>query len=143
MKKTLTRFNNNMMLYNQQAGGVSNGMQTRLTHNKLIVQSSSNKEGKTSPELTNNFERMQQRLKLNNSHMAPSADRQSKLSTHGQQPNRVSVRSFVANTTEINGFDDHFVPPRVGKSLALSIRQAKSGPRAQQHKLHQDDQNKI
>ena len=117
-KRTQTRFNSNpMMQANQGNGGNSHSFHTRVTHNRLIVQSHS-KEGKTSPELTNNIERIQQRLKLNNSHLVPSADRSSKLGNS----NRIAVRPQVSSPIEISGFEDSFVPPRVGKSLALSIR---------------------
>ena len=64
-------------------------------------------------------------MKQNHSHLIPSAvDRSSKLSNFNQTgAHRVSLRS-ITNAGDLPNdiVENSFVPPRVGKSLALSIR---------------------
>jgi len=79
-----------------------------------------------SPDLTMN---MQRRQRQNNSLLVPSDKNSSKLSNfNATGVHRVSLRSIANSGGELpHDLSDNFLPPRVGRSLAPTIRQPKGG----------------
>lgn len=104
--------------------------------------------GKVSPDMFMSHHvdnRLQRRQKQNQSLLIPS-ERISKLTNYSQAgAQRVSLKSLATpNETSAAESAENFGPPRVGRSIALAIKQFKGGARgAAASKLAMDDSNKI